>query len=337
VEALLADPAIEMIVNLTPASEHERLNEAVIAAGKHLYSEKPFGLSLAAVEKLVDQAARQNVLIGSAPDTFYGSAHQAARRALDSGAIGKPVFGASFVGFPGLEFFHPNPANFYLPGGEPPYDVGPYFISMWVNLLGPVKQVYAAGNRGHDRRTIRRGPQAGTEFPVEVMTSFNVVLEFDQATVNLVTSLDVVTPTVRPGDLYGSNGALSLADPIFFSGEPRIIQPDGPVAIDAADLPFSKPNRLNHGGRPVADYRGVGLIDLALALRGGKAHRTGPDLILHIVEVMESIVRSAQTHSPIAMQSSCQRPAAIDAESDAALIAMTPSPFDMDETGASAR
>lgn len=326
---LLADDAIELVVNLTPGVAHEEINAAIIESGKHVHSEKPFALSRQAASELVVLAERRGVLIGSAPDTFYGSAHQAARKALDSGAIGKAVFGTSFLGLPGLEHFHPNPAAFYRPGGEPPFDVGPYYFTMWINLLGPVKRVYSASGSGQDERTIRRGPLAGTSFPVEVDTTFNTILEFENASVSLIISLDVVNPAQRAGELYGSNGLLTLSDPLFFSGEPSLTAPGGARSVlDGAGFAFSRENRLNHIGKPVADYRGVSMTDLALAIRTGSSHRTGPEFIVHSVEVMEAVARSAAEGRPVDLQSTCQRPAPLDPVADAQLIALTPSPFD---------
>lgn len=329
VASLLADSAIELVVNLTPGKVHAEINGAILAAGKHVYSEKPFALSVTEAQRLADEADRRGLLIGSAPDTFYGSGQQAARRALDDGAIGKPVVGMSFLGLPGLEMFHPNPAAFYQPGGEPPFDVGPYYFIMWMHLLGPVRQVFASSAAGKAERTIMRGPAAGTSFAVEVDTTFNVILEFDQASVNLVISLDVVVPSSRPGELYGSDGALFLPDPLFFSGDPTLVRTGGErVTLPTGDLPFSKPNSRSHVGQPVADYRGVGMIDTCLAVRTGRPHRTASDFIVHGVEVMEAIARSARERAPVALSTSFVPPASIDPVDDAALIALMPSPFD---------
>lgn len=332
VEELLADGDIELIVNLTPGIAHEAVNAAAIEAGKHVYSEKPLALSCRAAMALAEAAERRNVLLGSAPDTFYGSAHQAARRAIDSGAIGRPVFGMSFLGLPGLEFFHPNPAAFYQPGGEPPFDAGPYYIAMWIHLLGPVRRVYSAAGSGQSERTIRRGPLQGTSFAVEVDTTFNTILEFDNASVSLIVSLDVVTPTLNAGELYGSAGMISLSDPMFFSGTPSLVRPPAQRRpLETADQAFSAPNRLDHAGHPVADYRGVGLTDLALAIRHGTPHRTAPDFVVHAVEVMEAMATSARTRQAIDLRTTCQRPAPLDPIADARLIALTPSPFDLQD------
>lgn len=328
---LLGDASIEMVVNLTPAIAHDELNAAIIAAGKHVYSEKPFALSERVASRLAAEAARKGVLIGSAPDTLYGASHQAARQAVDGGVIGREVFGMSFIGLPGLEMFHPNPAAFYRAGGEPPFDVGPYYIAMWINLLGPVRRVHAASSSGRDERVIRRGPLAGQRFKVEEDSTFNAILEFDAASVSLVLSLDVITPMLRPGELFGSEGILTLADPMFFSGDAAVITPGaGRRSLDTTGLAFAEPNRRNHVGEPVADYRGVGLVDLALAIRTGRQHRTAADFIVHSVEVMEAVAIAARTREAVTLKTSCARPDVLDSVADANLIALTPSPFDID-------
>ncbi|MFY7834943.1 MAG: Gfo/Idh/MocA family protein [Novosphingobium sp.] len=330
VATLLADDSIEMVVNLTPAIAHDELNAAIIAAGKHVYTEKPFALSAQVASKLAAAAVRKGVLIASAPDTLYGSAHQAARRAFDKGLIGREVFGTSFIGLPGLELFHPNPAQFYQPGGEPPLDVGPYYIAMWINLLGPVRRVHAASGSGQDQREIRRGPLAGTRFDVEVDSTFNAILEFETASVSLILSLDVIAPLLQPGELYGADGILSLADPMFFSGDMALTTAEaGRQPLDIAGLAFSEANSRNHVGQPVADYRGVGLVDLALAIRTGRPHRTASDFIVHSVEVMEAIAIAARTHHSVVLTTTCNRPAVLDQVADADLIALTASPFDV--------
>lgn len=237
----------------------------------------------------------------------------------------------SFIGLPGLEHFHPNPAAFYQPGGEPPFDVGPYYITMWMHLLGPVKKVYATSGSGQANRTIRRGPLQGTTFPVAVDTTFNTILEFENASVCLVMSLDVVMPTQRPGELYGTDGILSLSDPMFFSGDPSILYPQsGRQPLPTENLAFSRHNRLNHAGQPVADYRGVGMTDLALAIRLGTKHRTAPDFIVHAVEVMDAIATSARSGDAVILQTTCERPDSINPLEDAQLISLTPSPYDLE-------
>ncbi|AXB80490.1 Gfo/Idh/MocA family protein [Novosphingobium sp. P6W] len=327
-EALLSDTSVELLVNLAPGHAHDEINERIIAADKHLYTEKPFSISVTKAAKLVQEAERRGVMIASAPDTFFGAGHQVARRVLDSGGIGKPVFGISTIGHAGVEQYHPSPASFYRPGGEPPRDIGPYYIAQWVNLLGPVRSVYASSARGAAERTVLRGPTAGTQFPVDICTTYSAVLTFAEATVSLVTSLDMANPAPHQNHCYGSEAALVLPDPNFFGGEPFLLRrglDPKPVPLDG--LPFGAPNRTNHAGLAVADYRGVGLLDLAIAHRRGTKHRTSAAFILHICEVVEAIMASARSGEARAIETQCRRPDAVDFPRDTDLIALMPSPW----------
>lgn len=325
---MIADPAIDLIVNLTPAQHHEELNEAVLRAGKHLYSEKPFALAPGNMAMLQEIAAHSGSQWSSAPDTYLGGGHQAARRALDEGRIGTPVFGVGFVGHPGVEGFHPSPRQFYERGGEMPLDVGPYHVAQWINLLGPVRKVYCSARRGRDERVIQRGPLAGTVFPVEVDTSFCIMLDFEGASVSLVLSLDVSDPSVRPSQLFGTHGVMTLPDPHFFGGDVRIGRAGAPPEIiESKDLPFGAPNMMSYRGDMVANYRGAGLIDLAMSISTGGARHIMPAFVAHMVEVMDAILTSASRREAISIISSCERPLAMGSmASDEQLIALTPSP-----------
>lgn len=285
VEAMLGDPGIDLVVNLTPAVEHAQLNRRILDAGKHVYTEKPLALTLGDGLDLVRRADAAGLRLGSAPETFFGGAHQAARRLLDSGALGTPVLGSAFVGFPGAELFDPHPSRFYQPGMEAPYDIGPYFVTQLVSLLGPVGWVAAKASRGRARRQVQVGPAAGTDFAVEVPTSFAALLGFDSgAVVTLTTSVDVWKHRRNPMELYCTQGSLTLADPNFFGGAQEYA-PRGEEwrTLESAGEAFGAPNRTDHFNRPVADYRGVGIVDMAVALRDGRAHRTRPDLVLHVL------------------------------------------------------
>jgi predicted dehydrogenase len=327
-DAILSDPSIELLVNLAPGAEHDALNARIIAAGKHLYTEKPFSLSASNARKLATDAQAAGRRIGSAPDTFFGAGHQAARRIVDQGGIGKPVLGVSVVGHAGVEQFHPCPAGFYRAGGEPPFDIGPYYIAQWVNLLGPVRRVHAGSARGSSERSVLRGPDAGKVFPVEIDTSYAAVLEFDEATVSFVMSLDMAAAPLYQNHCYGTEGAMVLADPNFFGGEPSLTRAghgSEPISID--DLPFGIPNRKNHAGVPAADYRGVGLLDLAIGIRTGMPHRTDAAFVVHVCEVMEAIVMAARSGQTVTVQSACCRPQSLDPERDKLLISSMPSPW----------
>jgi predicted dehydrogenase len=327
-DTLLGDPTVELLVNLTPGSEHDAINARIIEAGKHLYTEKPFSLSAANARRLAGDAQAAGLRIGSAPDTFFGAGHQAARRVIDSGGIGKPVLGISIVGHAGVENFHPNPAGFYQSGGEPPFDIGPYYITQWVNLLGPVRHVQASSAKGENERTVLRGPNAGSRFSVEIDTSYTAVLTFDEATVSFVMSLDMAQPPTYQNLCYGTGGSLALVDPNFFGGEPSLRQSGRDTqSVSIDDLPFGMPNRKNHAGAPAADYRGVGLLDLAIGLRTGRRHRADAAFVVHVCEVMEAVVMSARTHETVTIESACHRPAPLDQDRDALLIAAMRSPW----------
>lgn len=329
-EAMLADPAVDLIVNLTPSASHFDLNRRILEAGKHLYTEKPFVLTLADAQALNRLAQERGLHIGSAPDTFFGAAHQAARALIDEGAIGQIVHGAAFVGHPGIEYFHPNPAGFYRPGSEPPYEIGPYYITQLVNLLGPVTQVLARSVRGPAERTVRTGPRQGEAFAVDVPTSFTAILTFKQgASFTLTLSLDVRKHARQPIELYGTKGSLQLCDPNFFGGIPLLSRDGGDwTEVDTSAFPLGTPNRPGHGGPRVVDYRGIGIVDMVVAMATGTPHRTGPDLVTHCTEVMEAIMRAASGEAGVEITTRCARPAPFTRDTDAAVLDLMRSPHE---------
>jgi len=331
-ETLLENDDVEVILDLTPTAAHDALNEAILRAGKHLYTEKPLALTKEQAGRLGALARDGGLKAASAPDTFFGASHQKARRLLDAGEIGAPVFGTAFMGNAGVENFHPNPEAFYRYGGSPPFDMGPYYVVQWVNLLGPVRRV-AAGSAGTGApRAIKTGPRSGQSFVVEVPTTYNCILDFDRASVALTLSLDVVAHGRRHMELYGETGLLGLSNPDFFGGEIIISRSHGEQVINVEDLPFGIPNRLTKSGRHVADYRGAGLVDLAIAVRTGVEPRASLDLAVHVVEVVEAMSQSAAMRQSIEIQSDCQRPIPIGARNgDELLLELAASPFDYEE------
>jgi predicted dehydrogenase len=191
-EAMLVDPELDVIVNLTPVQAHFATSKAILAAGKHLYSEKPLAATLAEARDLIALAEAKGLRIGCAPDTFFGSAHQAARAAIDAGSIGTPVGGALFFGNAGVELWHPKPEAFYRMGGGPVSDHGPYYLAQAINLLGPIASVSASGARPFPLRTMQNRARAGETFTTEVDTSVAGVLTFASGTlVTLSVSWDI--------------------------------------------------------------------------------------------------------------------------------------------------
>jgi predicted dehydrogenase len=310
VDALLSDPDIEIVVNLTVPAAHAPVSHDIIEAGKHVYLEKPLATRFADAKPVMEAAAARGLRVGCAPDTFLGAAHQACRYAVDEGRIGLPVAGAAAVLSHGMEHWHPNPAFFYKFGGGPIHDLGPYYVTQLVNLLGPVSRVAAEASAPFHTRTITSEPLMGQTVTVEVPTTVNGTLAFaNGANVTLSHSWDVWKHRRMPLEIYGSEGSLLAPDPNFFGGEPMIAWRDGDwVPLDISAHPFGTANRLTRTGAHVADYRIIGLLDMAAAILAGRTHRADGTLALHVLEVLDAFEQSSLDGRHIAIESRCDRP-----------------------------
>lgn len=313
VEALLADDEIKIVINLTVPQAHAPVSLSIIEAGKHAYSEKPLATRLADAQALVLAAAAKRVRVGCAPDTFLGAAHQACRRAIDAGRIGTPFAGGAAVLSHGMEHWHPNPAFFFQRGSGPMLDMGPYYVTQLINLLGPVARVTAEATTGSTRRTVTSEPLRGQVIEVQVPTTVNAVLRFASgANVALSQSWDVWKHRRLPIEIYGSDGSMLVPDPNFFGGEPLVSERDGEwQALDISSHPFGIANRRLRSGAEVADYRIVGLLDMAAAIRRDRPHRASGELALHVLEVLEAIERAAMEGRHVMIESGCRRPEAL--------------------------
>ncbi|MET0427267.1 MAG: Gfo/Idh/MocA family oxidoreductase [Microvirga sp.] len=299
VDALLADPSIEIVINLTIPAAHVEVGLQVLAAGKHVHSEKPLGLTTAQARPLLDVARERGLRVGCAPDTFLGGSHQTCRKLVDEGAIGRPIAGSAFFMCPGHERWHPNPAFYYARGGGPMLDMGPYYITALVNLIGPVARVSGSATMARAERTITSEPLNGTRIPVEVATHVAGTLEFvSGATVSIATSFDVHRHRHRPIELYGTDGSLSVPDPNRFFGAIEIAT----AAKDWTELPTEHPYASGN-------YRIIGVADLAHALRSGRPHRASGELAFHVLEVMEAFQTSSDRGVHVAIASRPERPA----------------------------
>lgn len=303
VDELLASDDIDIVLNLTIPAAHAEIGHRALEAGKHVYSEKPLASSFAEAKLLNDAAQATGLRLGCAPDTFLGGAHQTARALVDAGRIGRPVAGTATLMLPGHEAWHPNPDFYYgSVGGGPMMDMGPYYITAMLNLLGPVRRVTAFGGRARDSRQIATGPRAGTHVPVAVDTHLAGVMEFAQgAVVQIATSFDVRGHRHGPLELYGTDGSMAIPDPNCFDGTVELLE-DGEW--------HSQATRHGHGD---GNYRGLGLAQMADAIRTGSAHCANGDLALHALEVMEAMHRSAQEGKAIEMTTRCERPAPLAA------------------------
>jgi predicted dehydrogenase len=311
-EALLDDPSIDAIVNLTPIQAHFETSRRILEAGKHVYSEKPLAASLAEAQALLDLAEANGLRIGCAPDTFFGSAHQEARAAIDSGAIGTPIGGAVFLGAGGCEAWHPNPEPFYARGGGPVADHAPYYLSQLVNLLGPVASVTGMGSRPAPLRRLGNRARAGETIAAEVDTTAIALLEMEcGALVTFAMSWDMAPTGRNPIEIYGSAGSLHNPDPNWSDGPVRFTAGGETRELDHQRRHFSRPTMITFQGNPVAYYRLCGLADMADAIVQGRPHRAGGALALHVLEVIEAVRRSAADGRRIAIDSRCERPAPI--------------------------
>jgi predicted dehydrogenase len=320
IDAMLADQAVEAVINLTVPSAHMTVSASILKAGKHVYSEKPFVLSYEEGLQLHQLAIEQGKRIGSAPDTFLGGAHQQARAIIDSGELGRITGGTCFFMNPGMEGWHPNPDFFYQPGGGPMLDMGPYYISNLVQFLGPVRRLMSMTAMPASTRTIGSEPRAGETVPVNTPTSVSSLLEFHngaQISVNL--SWDVQKHEHNCMELYGSKATLYVPDPNFFGGEVRVATAEE-QRIAEDDHPLSVLNDQQDNGDLRANYRGVGLADMVAAIRDDREHRCNDSLALHVVDIMTSALRSGESGQAVQLQSSCNRPAALSREAALSLL-----------------
>ena len=320
VDGLLAADDIDIIVNLTIPAAHYEVSRRILEAGKHVYSEKPFVLSVSEGGELAALAKSKGLRIGSAPDTFLGGAHQLARQQIDNGAIGEVISGTCHVMSHGMEDWHPNPDFFFQKGGGPVLDIGPYYITNLVQLIGPVKRVAAMSATPFKERTITSEPRNGETIPVETPTTFHAVMEFHNgAMITLGASWDVWRHAHAPMELYGTEGSMYLPDPNFFSGDVEIMMgKDGEVQRPEWGHVFGIANE-KHGETGMANYRAVGLSDMAHAISEGRPHRCSLELALHVVDVMTSILESGEKGAFVTLETTCERPAALG-ESDAQML-----------------
>lgn len=310
VEGLLAASDVEIIVNLTIPAAHFEVTRRILEAGKHAYSEKPFVLTLEEGEALRALAAKNGLRVGSAPDTFLGGAHQLARATIDEGRVGEIIGGTCHVMSRGMESWHPNPDFFFQPGGGPILDLGPYYVTNLVQLIGPVKSVSAMASASLKTRTIGNGPRLGETVPVETPTNIHAVLEFaNGALITLGASWDVWAHRHENMELYGTKGSLYVPDPNFFGGSVLLAeQGHGVAEVASQGHPFGISNTEDGNGIGRANYRCAGLAEMASAIAEDQPHRCSIDLATHVVEVMTSILRSAEERIWIDMITTCDRP-----------------------------
>ncbi|MFC0672597.1 Gfo/Idh/MocA family protein [Brachybacterium hainanense] len=298
VDELLADPAVDTVLNLTIPAAHAEVDRRAIAAGKNVYAEKPFAVETADGAAVLEAAAAAGVLVGSAPDTVLGVGTQTARAAIDQGLIGAPVAATATMLTPGHERWHPNPDFYYAPGGGPLLDMGPYYIHSLVTLLGPVSAVIGAASRSREERTIGSGPREGESIPVTIDTHITGVLVHESGVLStLVMSFDAVATAAHPIEVHGTEGSLAVPDPNRFDGEVSVhrLGGEGWEAV---------PEQAGYVGAG----RGIGLQDMAT--RGEELRASGA-LGQHALEVMNAVLEASRTGARVEIASTVARPEAV--------------------------
>jgi predicted dehydrogenase len=326
VDEMLKRDDIEIVVNLTVPNAHFAVSHAALTAGKHVFTEKPLTVSVADGRKLVAEAEQRGVLLGCAPDTFLGAGGRLARQMVDEGKVGRILAGSAFLMSHGMEHWHPDPEFFYKPGGGPILDLGPYYIGALVNLLGPVARVQAQGTKGFAERVITaQGARTGQRITVETPTTIMALLEFAAgAHVTLAMSWDVWKHGHPAIELYGTEGSLRVPDPNFFGGAVGFTERDSEwQEASAAAMPYGKPNYRSPAwpeSRPSqANYRCLGLAELASAAVSGTPHRSSGRVALHVLEAMYGVLDAAESGRPVEIETQVERPAAMSDDAAQAL------------------
>jgi predicted dehydrogenase len=300
VDEMLAMDEVDIVVNLTIPSVHAEVSLRVLEAGKHVHCEKPLAVTLADGKRVIEMAAAKGLRVGCAPDTFLGAGYQTCRKLIDDGWIGRPLSGTAFMLGRGPEGWHPNPAFFYQVGGGPMFDLGPYYMTGLVHLLGPVKQVSAITSKGFEARTATCEEHFGESLPVEVPTHYSGTLVFHSgAVVTVGISFDVLRHGHWPVEIYGTDGSLQVPDPNTFGGPVRVYRSGNE---DWQEVAFS------HGYSD--NSRGIGVADMAQAIQSGRPHRCNGDLAYHVLEIMHAYERSSIEGKAVEIESTCDQPAA---------------------------
>lgn len=299
-QALVDDPEIEVVVNLTPPSVHGETCREALEAGNHVYVEKPLAATVADAEAILQTAAERNLLVGSAPDTFLGAGLQTCRSIVDEGCIGNPIKATVIWTSSGHESWHPNPDLYYKKGGGPLFDIGSYYVTALVSLLGPATRATGSVGRTFDERIITSEPRRGETIDVEVPTHEAGIVDFASGAIaNILMSFDSQGSTLPEPcfELYGTKGTLSLSDPNQFGGDVRIRE-QGSGEFEA--VPFT---------HDYTDGRGIGVADLAHAIRTDWDHRSSSDLAYHVLEVLEAVRTASDRGEHIAIKTGYERPA----------------------------
>ncbi|MGY2893885.1 Gfo/Idh/MocA family protein [Deinococcus sp. UYEF24] len=299
---LLALPGLSAVVNLTPPAAHAQVSLEILRAGHHVYSEKPLAVTLEDGAAILSEARVRGLRVGCAPDTFLGAGLQTAREVIDAGLIGRPVAATAFMMSSGPESWHPNPGFFFEPGAGPLFDMGPYYLTALVNLLGPVRRVGGSAVRAFTERVAGHESRRGERIVVNTPTHVTAQLDFEAGqTATFIASFDVPASDLPYIEIYGTDATLSVPDPNTFGGPLRVRRRG---AAEWETLPLTRPFQDN--------ARGIGLADLLDAAHNGHAHRASGELAYHVLEIMHRVLESAERGSPLDVTSRAPRPDPLD-------------------------
>jgi len=298
VRELLADPGIEIVLNITIPKAHAQVGMAALKAGKSVYNEKPLAVMRREGRGMLELAKEKGLRVGCAPDTFMGGGIQTCRKLIDDGWIGRPIAAAAFMMSHGHEGWHPDPAFYYQPGGGPMFDMGPYYLTALVSLLGPVRRVSGEARITFPERVITSEPKRGERIQVEVPTHVAGVMEFASGAVGtIIMTFDVWGANLPCIEIYGTEGTLSVPDPNGFGGPVRVKRQGG----EWCDMP------LTH--IYAEQSRGLGVADMASAIRSGRPHRASGELAYHVLDVMHAFHDAGRKDRYVELESACERPA----------------------------
>lgn len=299
-EELLADPDIEIVLNLTIPNAHYSVCKAALEAGKHVYVEKPLSITRQEGQELLEIAREKNLRVGGAPDTFLGAGIQTCAKLIADGWIGEPVAATAYMMGRGHESWHPSPEFYYKAGGGPMFDMGPYYLTALTALIGPMRRITGSARITFPERTITSQPLAGTKITVDVPTHIAGVMDFEAGAVGtIITSFDVYgAPNFSPITIFGTEGTLGVPDPNSFGGP---VKYKGRRDKEFAEIPLTHNYAENS--------RGIGVADMAYAIRSGRKHRASGDLCYHVLEAMHGFHDASESGTHYTMKSTVEKPA----------------------------
>ncbi len=299
VKELLAIPEIEIVINLTIPRTHAEIAIQTLEAGKHTYGEKPLAVTREEGQKVLQLAKAKNLRVGCAPDTFLGGGIQTCRKLIDDGWIGEPIGATAFMTCHGHESWHPDPDFFYQPGAGPMFDMGPYYVTALVNLIGPIRRITSSARATFAERTIVSQPKYGQKIKVNTPTHIAGIMDFANGAIGtILTSFDVWHAELPRIEIYGTAGSLSVPDPNSFGGPVRVRREGGAAWSEVA---------LTHGY--FENSRGLGVADMASSIVTHRPHRASGELALHVLDAMQSFIEASAAQKHLELATTCAKPA----------------------------